>query len=393
MEFPSITALLSQKKPLPLHRKYWRDVPLKRLTSLLVAIFLLFGMVGCFVDLLDLGRKPFIPVIAWSMFSGFIATVWILAFFRDRRWLIGAVALWIGGSSIVSAVLRRLGPFEHPTAEHGTRVATIACMILSFSAYSFFMRFIENEGRGVVRIQTELAIAHRIQQTLVPVIEWRSSNLEIYGSSLPSAEVGGDLVDVVPLSDGSVFAYVADVSGHGLPAGILMGMIKTAVRTQLLDLPSPTAVFERLNEVLPAVKEPHMYATCTALRIRPAGDGVPCRVEYAIAGQPDMLHSSSDGHVSQLADQQLPIGLLAGPAYNGHEVYLQPGDVLLIATDGILEATNKAGDEFGLDQLEGVLSESRSQGLAAIAHNIHAALSGSYAQDDDQSLLLVRLTS
>ncbi len=141
-------------------------------------------------------------------------------------------------------------------------------------------------------MQTELAIAQRIQQTLVPVIDWQSSNLEIYGISLPSAEVGGDLVDVVPLSDGSVFAYVADVSGHGLPAGILMGMIKTAVRTQLFDLPSPTAVFERLNEVLPAVKESHMYATCTALRIQPDSNG-SCRVEYAIAGQPAMLHASS----------------------------------------------------------------------------------------------------
>jgi serine phosphatase RsbU (regulator of sigma subunit) len=57
--------------------------------------------------------------------------------------------------------------------------------------------------------------------------------VEIYGISIPSSEVGGDLVDVVPLSDGSVFAYIADPSGHGLPASILMGMIKTAVRTQL----------------------------------------------------------------------------------------------------------------------------------------------------------------
>ena len=79
--------------------------------------------------------------------------------------------------------------------------------------------------------------------------------------------MGGDLVDAVPFSDGSVFAYVADVSGHGLPAGILMGMIKTAVRSQLVDFPTPTAVFERLNEVLPTVKEPQMYATCTALHI------------------------------------------------------------------------------------------------------------------------------
>ena len=151
--------------------------------------------------------------------------------------------------------------------EDGVRAATIACIILSLAAYIFFMRFISGVGRHAVRMQTELALAQGIQQTLVPIIDTRAGGVEIYGVSLPSAEVGGDLVDVVPLPDGSVFAYVADVSGHGLPAGILMGMIKTAVHTQLFDLPSPAAVFDRLNEVLPTVKEPHMYATCTALRI------------------------------------------------------------------------------------------------------------------------------
>jgi hypothetical protein len=393
MELSSISALLSRRKPLPLHRAYWQNVPLRRLTSLLVAIFLLFGMVGCFVDLLDLGQKPFVPVIVWSLFSGFIAVVWILAFFRDRRWLIGAVALWIGGSALVSQVLHRLGPFDRPTPEHGTRVATIACMVLSFSAYSFFMRFIENEGRGAVRMQTELAIARGIQQTLVPAIDVRYGSLEIYGISIPSAEVGGDLVDLVSLPDGSLFAYVADVSGHGLPAGILMGMIKTAVRTQLFDLPSPTAVFERLNEVLPAVKEPHMFATCTALRIH-AGPNGACQVEYAIAGQPAMLQlQASSAGVSRLADQQLPLGLLAGPPYPGHSVDLQPGDILLVATDGILEAADKSGDEFGLDRLEPILLDNQTEPLAVIGQRIHAALAASFTQDDDQSLLLVRLTS
>jgi serine phosphatase RsbU (regulator of sigma subunit) len=241
-------------------------------------------------------------------------------------------------------------------------------------------------------MQTELALAHGIQQTLVPPIEWRSDRIEIYGISVPSAAVGGDLVDVVALPDGSVFAYIADVSGHGLPAGILMGMIKTAVRTQLFDLPSPTAVFERLNEVLPAVKEPHMYATSTALRICQSTNGAGCRVDYAIAGQPPMLHASTQtSAVSQLADQQLPLGLMSGPPYNGHAVELQPGDVLLVATDGILEATNKHGAEFGLDRLGQILAEYRAQPLASIATKIHAELSASYAQDDDQSLLLVRV--
>jgi phosphoserine phosphatase RsbU/P len=393
MAFRSISDFLTTRKPLSLRRAYWRTVPIRRLTTLLLAVFFLFGMVGCFVDLLDLGRKPFVPVIVWSVFSGFIAVVWFVAFFRNLRWQIGAVLLWIVGSRIIAGLLPHFGPYPQPSSEFGTRVATIACMILSFLAYVCFMNFIQRVGSRAVRMQAELALAQGIQKTLVPTVDWRSGRVEIYGVSIPSAEVGGDLVDVVALPDGSVFAYVADVSGHGLSAGILMGMIKTAVRTQLFDLPSPTAVFERLNEVLPAVKEPHMYATCTALRIRQSAADGPCRVEYAIAGQPAMLQASSDGAVSRLADQDLPLGLFAEPPYAGHAVDLHPGDILLVATDGILEAADKSGAEFGLDRLEPILRDDRSKPLASIARKIHAALSGSYAQDDDQSLLLVRVIS
>ena len=370
-------------------------MPLRRLTSLLLAIFCLFGMLGCFVDLLDQGQKPLITVIVWSLYSGFIAVVWILAFFRDRRWLLAVIAFWFLGSRLISGLMHQYGKnLTHLSPEHGTRVATIACMILSFAAYLFFMHFIQNEGSRAVRMQTELSLAHSIQQTLVPLVDWQSTGIEIYGVSLPSTEVGGDLVDVVPLADGSVFAYVADVAGHGLPAGILMGMIKTAVHTQLFDLPSPMAVFDRLNGVLPAVKEPHMYATCTALRIFASESGATCQVEYAIAGQSAMLHASAaTATVSQLLDQQLPLGLLAAPPYQGHAVDLQPGDLLLVATDGVLEAEKKDGVEFGFDHLESLLLENRTKPLAMIARKIHDALSTSYTQTDDQSLLLIRVLS
>ena len=97
MAFRFISDFLTTRKPLPLHRTYWRTVPIRRLTALLLAIFFLFGMVGCFVDLLDLGRKPFVPVIVWSVFSRFISVVWVIAYFRDMRWLIGAAILWIVG--------------------------------------------------------------------------------------------------------------------------------------------------------------------------------------------------------------------------------------------------------------------------------------------------------
>ncbi|HVM94470.1 MAG TPA: PP2C family protein-serine/threonine phosphatase [Terriglobales bacterium] len=372
---------------------YWRGLPIGRLSNLLIAVFCLFGMVGCFIDLLGGGQKPLVAVAVWSIFSGFMAAFTIVATARTRAWIVAVLGIWVGGSWVIATLLHQLGPLTRPTPEYGSRVATIACMVLSLAAYVFFIRFIQSEGTRAVRLQTELAIAHGIQTTLVPVVNWRSANLEIYGVSVPSAEVGGDLVDLVALPDGSIFTYVADVSGHGLPAGILMGMIKTAVRTQLFDLPSPTAVFERLNEVLPAVKEPHMYATCTALRIHPAANNAPCRVEYTIAGQPAMLHVSSNGSVSRLEDQQLPLGLIAGQPYEGHQVALQSGDTLLVSTDGILEATDKSGADFGLDRLQQILVDSRSDSLAAIAGRIHDALRSSYAQDDDQSLLLVRLNS
>ena len=394
MSWPSSIARLFQSSTRRPSSNYWLTVPVRRLTYLLLAIFCMFGMVGCFVDLLALGEHPLPFVMVWTIFSGAIAAAGMFAAFRAPRrvWIVAAA--WIAGSRLISMAMQHF-PHEvtHPSIEYGVRTATVACIILSLGACIFFLLFIQNEGRHAIRMQIELALAQGIQKTLVPVVDWHSSNVQIYGVSVPSAEVGGDLVDVVPLPDGSIFAYLADVSGHGLPAGILMGMIKTAVRTQLFDLPSPTAVFERLNEVLPSVKEPHMYATCTVLRIHP-GSNRACRLEYAIAGQPDMLHAScSTGSISRLGDQQLPLGLMAGPPYNGHSMDLEPGDVLLVATDGILEAADKQGDDFGLERLEALLGENRSQPLAAIAEKIHDALSASYLQGDDQSLLLIRVTS
>jgi serine phosphatase RsbU (regulator of sigma subunit) len=376
-------------------RAYWRTVPLRRLTNLLLAIFCLFGMVGCFVDLLTLGQKPLVTVLLWTLFTGVLAMAYLLALVRAPRYFFLVLAIHLGGSWLIATMIRRFGDsLPHPPMEEGIKIATLACIALSMGAFVFFLQFIQNEGQHAVRIQTELALAQGIQQTLVPTIEWRSRRIEIYGTSRPSTEVGGDLVDVVSLSDGSVFAYVADVSGHGLPAGILMGMIKTAVRTQLFDLPSPTAVFERLNQVLPAVKEPHMYSTCSALRISEQGPGAGCKVEYAIAGHPPILHASATkATVSALADEQLPLGLLPGPPYVGHTTELSAGDVLLVATDGILEAARKDGSEFELSRLESLLAGNLALPLAGLAQTIYAALSPSYIQTDDQSLLLVRVIS
>jgi serine phosphatase RsbU (regulator of sigma subunit) len=250
--------------------------------------------------------------------------------------------------------------------------------------------FIQGEGRQSVRIQTELSLAHGIQGTLVPEIDERRSGIEIYGATVSSDKVGGDLVDVVPLRDGTVVAYLADIAGHWLPAGILMGMVKTAVRTQLAHSSSPTALFESLNEVLPGVKEPQMYATCTALRIANLERSETAVVEYAIAGQPAILHVSASKHVTALSDEQFPLGLLPNVAYTSKQLEMRPGDVLVVATDGLLEAEDAKGEAFGLERLSSVLLENLTAPLDQIAERIRSISRSAYRQLDDQTLLLIR---
>src|SRR5215472_584620 len=90
----------------------------------------------------------------------------------------------------------------------------------------------DDRGLDSLRMQTELSLAHGIQATLVPTVSFQNAAFEVYGKSLPSAEMGGDLIDVIE-SNGNLLVYVADVSGHGLEAGQLMGMLKTALRVSL----------------------------------------------------------------------------------------------------------------------------------------------------------------
>ena len=371
---------------------YWQTVPLRRLTFLLLALFCLFGMIGFIVDLFALGQKPVLTVIIWTIFTGAMAVTYLLTAIRAPHLLPLAVIVHLLGSWLIAQGIHRLpGSLANPPVDAGVRTAAFAVFVLSMASCLFFLVFIQHEGRHAVRIETELSLAHSIQQTLVPKISIETLHYEIYGVSIPSENVGGDLVDVAELPDGGLFAYVADIAGHGLSAGLLMGMLKTSVRTQLLDAPSATAVFERLNRVLPAVKENHMYATCTALRLTATDSTDTMSVEYAIAAQPPMLHFRADvGCIARLGDEQLPIGLLPDATYRSHKLRVKAKDLLLIATDEIVDAENGHGEAFGFTTLETLVLKYQDAPLAEMADHIQKTLRDSYRQSDDQSLLVIR---
>ena len=368
---------------------YFRKLPLRRLTSLLLAIFCLFSMFGFLIDLFGYARKPTPVVLAWTLFTGAMAVLYFIALARAHRLVLVAAGVHLLGSWLISSLMHFFSAqLVNPSLEQGVHRAAIAILILSTSACGLFLRFILKEGRRSVRLETELSFAHGIQTTLVPIIENRSPRWEVYGISLPSEKVGGDLVDAVVLEDGSLFAYVADISGHGLPAGVLMGMVKAAVRTQLFANSDPAALFDRINLVLPAVKEPNMYATCAAIRISRDGRVI----EYALAGHPPIL-LARPGHnrIEHLIDEQFPLGLLPAPRWNSHTLTPSAGDLLLIATDGIIEAESKHGDEFGLERLDELLRGNVCRPLPGLSAEIHSAVRAFAEQSDDQTLLLIRI--
>ena len=238
-----------------------------------------------------------------------------------------------------------------------------------------------------VKAQEELGLARAIQNTLVPSVTYKDMHVEAYGQTIPREEFGGDLVDLVAAGS-DIIAYVADVSGHGLPAGVLMVMVKTAVRYGLHLGQALPVLLDGLNRVLPAVKEPNMFATFAGLRFDGSNEA-----EYISAGHVPLLqYRRRHKDIVRCSIAQFPLGLLEGVAYVSGRVQYEAGDVFVLVTDGVVEAAAADGreGEFGFQRLEQILCDLAGRPLSQILDEALAAVARHGTQEDDQTLLLVR---
>ncbi len=374
---------------------YWRAVPLSRLRFLMLAVFFTFGTLGFLASLLSAGEMPLLIGFGWAVYSGSWAVCYVLVTARRPAIfpvLVGVqIAANFGCSKLSGFVIAR--GWVKPTSAHEALLTfVVTAIVFVVLGYIFFLAFIQTEGRQTIRAHAELALAHTIQQTLVPTLDLTAAGCQIFGISVPSDKVGGDVVDAVVLPGGGVTAYVADVAGHGLQAGILMGMVKTAARTRLLDQPGPAALFDSLNRVMPEVKEAHMYATCAALHIPPRSGDDARHLELAIAGHPPVLRINiPTGKADYLSDEQLPLGLFPVAAYRSQRVACCSGDLLVIATDGVLEVERADGEQFGAERLEALVRSEQHSDLPALAAKILESVNRFGKQTDDQTLLLIRV--
>lgn len=369
----------------PERKRYWRGLSLRRSAKLLVAVFFILCGVAFFIDLV--AGKPY-PLWTVLLLAGALGGLNILVILAELRSSCLLAAPLIGIAIVVFA-FAQLAQQQKVTrkAAHERILLDASCLLVAMLlSYRLFLSFTATEGVAHVELQTELAFAHAIQTTLVPPVARHDAAVEVYGRTIPSERVGGDLVDVVS-ADGRMLAYLADVSGHGIPAGVLMGMVKTAVRQGLRFGQSLPALLDGLNRVLPAVKEPQMYVTLAALQF-----DSPADVRYIVAGHPPLLHyRHSKQDVIRCGMEQFPLGLFPDVAYASNRVCCGPGDIFALVTDGLTEVACARGEEFGLTRVEELLRQNAARPLPEIFEAVLAAVALHGAQQDDQTLLLVRV--
>lgn len=274
----------------PLSSAHWHELPLRRLRKVLWAVFFSTSVAGFVLEMaaLVMTQRPRLPI---ARFSGFVVAALFgasaVAFIASKlRPVWKTAANWLVGFLMIVIMVLYLAAMNHPfwnqlpprLQEISLLLDLMGITFAMLAGYHLFLVFINSEGVAHIRAQNELNIAYRMQSTLVPPVSLRTSYGEVYGRSRPSEQVGGDLVDAAEC-DGAAWAYIADISGHGLNAGILMGMCKTAIRTALLVEREMSSLIDALNRVLPVVKESNMYATLGCLRF----EGHE-RVEYTVAG-------------------------------------------------------------------------------------------------------------
>jgi len=260
----------------------------------------------------------------------------------------------------------------------------LGIFISIFLGYLFFIIFISGEGIPQVRLKTEIDLAKDMHDVLVPPIQYQDKNFIVYGKSIPTSEVGGDLLDLYE-TESSITCYTADVSGHGVAAGLLMGMFKSAMHTALQSNLTLSTTFNTINRSLHQLKKASMFLTASAIRFEKSKTA-----EFTIAGHLPVLHYQAHSNsVQHLLIKQIPLSIKPEYQFKTEKVDFKSGDMFLFLTDGLTEVINTHNEEFGIKRIEELLIQYNSQQSDKLFDTILNEINQHGSQRDDQTLMII----
>jgi hypothetical protein len=243
--------------------------------------------------------------------------------------------------------------------------------------------------REQIAFDEQLRLAAEIQRSLLPAVPPVAQGFRWAASMVPAGRIGGDFYDFVELASGSTLAILADISGKGVPAALILSSLRTLFRTFAQDTPDPAAVATHISAALYEGHKGVPYATAIVARF----DDAPPRLSYVNAGHPSghLLHGLG---TILLESGGPPLGLLPGARYEATRVELDRGDLGVLITDGITEAL-----ESGPATLDDALSQGRERYLATgspvgMCESLHDAAArgtgppGAEGWQDDRTVLV-----
>ena len=198
------------------------------------------------------------------------------------------------------------------------------------------------------QLKIQLKTATKIQSLFWPEIIELEAGRHIWAVSVPATYVGGDLYDVIPMHDGSLLAYVADVSDKGVPAALIMAALSTKIRSEAQTQIEIDNLLESINNSLyNLISEEGFFATIVLVKYWP----VSGKMQLALGGhlQPLWIIDDGIGNLPQM--NGISLGVMPNALFEKHEILLSPGESVLLFTDGVIEAENEDKELFGNNRL------------------------------------------
>lgn len=239
------------------------------------------------------------------------------------------------------------------------------------------------------RIKHELELATEIQQRFQPSSPPLMDGYEFQGISFSCYEIGGDYYDFIRLHNGNMLIALGDVSGKGTAAALLMSSLHAAIHAQVAAKSPLAEIIRAVNQYLSENTPANRFVTLFLAELNPL-DGT---LRYINAGHNPPIIGRTNGAVEQLASGGFPLGIMPMAEYEIGETQLSAGEALVIYSDGVSEAANLKGEEFGMDRLSNVISKNLTASASGLRDKVESALS-TFTQTapagDDITLVIVK---
>ena len=242
----------------------------------------------------------------------------------------------------------------------------------------------------LVALQNELDVASKIQQSILPTESPQTRDYQVSANMEPARNVGGDFFDILRLENGRIGLAVADVSDKGVPAALFMMSSRTLLKGAAIGKIAPGEVLQEVNNLLAEDNESAMFVTVLYAVYDPSSG----HITYASGGHNAPLIVRADGSSALLPlTGGIALGLAPDLEYDQTSVTLEPGDIVILYTDGVTEAMNANGEEFGIEPLREIFAESpprSAEEASATVFEAVSAFAGETPQSDDITCLTLR---